>query len=61
MDVTTQKRALEPLFTTKARGTGLGLSIVQKVIEEHNGHITLESEPNEGTKVMVTIPVSARS
>ncbi|MBU3933953.1 MAG: cell wall metabolism sensor histidine kinase WalK [Candidatus Omnitrophica bacterium] len=37
-------------------GTGLGLSIVKHIIMLHNGHIDIESEPNHGTKVSITLP-----
>ena len=55
MDPETMDRAFEPLFTTRARGTGLGLANVKKIIEEHNGTIWLESKPNKGTAVIITI------
>ncbi|MCK4603257.1 MAG: hypothetical protein KAU41_00990 [Deltaproteobacteria bacterium] len=42
--------------TTSARGTGLGLAIVRKIVEEHGGHVSLDSTPNRGTKVTLVIP-----
>jgi PAS domain S-box-containing protein len=56
MDQATLEKAMEPLFTTKARGTGLGLAIVRKVVEEHGGSVLLESWLNQGTRVTITIP-----
>lgn len=56
MDETTARHAFEPLFTTRARGTGLGLAIVRKIVEEHGGEVSLESEPNVGTTVSFVIP-----
>ena len=56
MDDKTAGRAFEPLFTTSARGTGLGLAIVRKIVEEHGGHVSLDSTPNRGTKVILVIP-----
>jgi len=56
MDKKTAGHAFEPLFTTSARGTGLGLAIVRKIVEEHGGHVFLDSTPNRGTKVTLVIP-----
>ena len=44
-------------FTTKARGTGIGLSIVQRIIYEHGGIITVESEEGNGTTFIIRMPV----
>jgi len=44
-------------FTTKAKGTGIGLSIVQRIILEHNGIITVESEPEAGTRFIIRMPM----
>lgn len=46
-----------PYFTTKASGTGLGLAVVQKVIEQHQGKITVTSNPQSGTHFDMTIPL----
>jgi CheY-like chemotaxis protein len=50
MDEATRARVFEPFFTTKAsgKGTGLGLSTVYAVVEQHEGHIALESAPGQG-------------
>lgn len=53
----------DPFFTTKevGTGTGLGLSLVYSIIEEHFGHIAIESpassETKKGTKVIITLPI----
>ena len=50
-------RLFEPFFTTKASGTGLGLPITRRIIQEHRGDITVQSQPNKGTTFRITLPV----
>ncbi|MCD9189005.1 MAG: ATP-binding protein [Pyrinomonadaceae bacterium] len=50
------EKIFEPYFSTKETGTGLGLAIVQKIIDVHNGEISVESELNEGTVFVVKLP-----
>ncbi len=49
-------KVFEPYFTTKRSGTGLGLATVKKVVEEHQGQISLESEPYKGTTLTILMP-----
>lgn len=49
IDATHLENIFNPFFTTKSNGVGLGLAIVSKIVDEHGGKITLESEPGSGT------------
>ena len=51
----------EPFFTTKPDGTGLGLAITKKIIETHGGTLTIESNGNSGTTVVVKLPRERRA
>jgi signal transduction histidine kinase len=46
-----------PFFTTKADGVGLGLAIVSKIVDEHDGTISMESEPGNGSIFRLYLPV----
>ena len=48
-------RLFEPFFTTKQNGTGLGLAITRRIIQEHGGAISVESEPNQGATFSVLL------
>ena len=52
-------RLFEPFFTTKevGKGTGLGLSICYGIIEDHGGHIYVQSREGEGTTFVIELPV----
>lgn len=55
-------RLFEPFFTTKPEGTGLGLAITRRIIEEHQGTITVQSELHKGTTFNLFLPtISARA
>ena len=51
------QQMFNPFFSTKTKGSGLGLYVVKKIVEEHEGTITVESKQGEGAKVEIKLPV----
>ncbi len=60
MNEKTLKQIFDPFYTTKRAkgGTGLGLAIAYRIVEEHGGNISVNSEPGKGTTFTIKIPVS---
>jgi signal transduction histidine kinase len=50
------EKIFDPFFTTKEKGTGLGLAVIHKIITDHRGTVTVESEPDKGTTFTVKLP-----
>lgn len=48
-----RERISEPYMTTRAKGTGLGLAITKKIVEEHQGTLAFEDNPEGGTRVVI--------
>jgi signal transduction histidine kinase len=56
MSADESKRIFDDFYTTKEGGTGLGLSIVRRLVMDLGGTIAVESEPGQGTRMIVDIP-----
>ncbi len=54
-------KVFDPFFTTKeqGKGTGLGLSTAYGIVTNHYGNVEIQSEPGQGTRVCVSLPVMA--
>jgi signal transduction histidine kinase len=52
-----RSKIFEPNFSTKSEGMGIGLAIARRVIEDHGGKITCQSERGKGTTFEIRLPI----
>ena len=57
MDAATVARIFDAYYSTKRTGTGLGLAIAHRIIREHGGSITVNSEPGKGSDFKIILPL----
>ena len=57
------EKVFDPFFTTKDNwgNTGLGLSITKGIIDKHHGTILIDSKLQEGTEVVIELPVTSKN
>lgn len=60
MDESTAAQMFDAFFSTKPGGSGLGLPTTAKIIEAHDGRISVQSSVGNGTQFTVELPVPAR-
>jgi len=53
-----RERIFTPFFTLRPGGTGLGLTLVQRVVQAHQGTVTVESAVGRGTTFRVELPAA---
>jgi signal transduction histidine kinase len=51
-----REHIFEPFFTTKATGTGLGLAVVKRIVDEHDGEISIRGAEPTGTTFTIWLP-----
>lgn len=55
-----REQIFNPFFTTKPGGVGLGLAVSAKIVGDHGGAITVDSEPGQGATFLVSLPAAAK-
>jgi PAS domain S-box-containing protein len=62
MSLEVQEKALDPFFTTKdhGKGTGMGLAMAHRTVKAHQGELELQSQPGQGTRVLMSFPACER-
>jgi two-component system sensor kinase FixL len=54
-----REKIFNPFFTTKSRGSGLGLPTAKRLVEAHQGQLTIDCPPAGGTRVVIRLPTGA--
>ena len=51
------QRIFRPFYTTRAGGTGLGLSLCRRIVSQHGGTVTVQSEEKRGSRFVIRLPL----
>ena len=62
MSAATIDRMFDPFYTTKevGKGTGLGLAMIYGIVRQHDGNVTVDSEPGTGAAISIFLPLMER-
>jgi len=52
------EKTFQPFYSTKPKGVGLGMPISRKIVLAHRGDVTVESAPDAGTAVRISLPAA---
>jgi two-component system sensor histidine kinase PilS (NtrC family) len=55
-----EERIFDPFYSGFKNGRGLGLSVVRRIVDTYKGNIKVDSEPNKGTDITITLPMGER-
>jgi signal transduction histidine kinase len=58
MTATDRSQIFYPFHTSFSGGSGIGMAIVYRIVEEHGGRLTVESETGQGTLITVELPIA---
>jgi len=53
-------KIFQPFFSTRAGGSGLGLPTAKRIIDAHDGRLSVESHPGKGTAFTIELPAASR-
>ncbi len=55
-----EEKIFDPFYSGFKNGRGLGLSVVRRIVDTYKGNIKVDSEPDKGTEITITLPIGKR-